>query len=57
MFGDGRKAACLDYDTVVEVLADADDPTAKVLRKAAYATAPAVARAAETRVRPYASRD
>lgn len=55
LFGADRKAPGLDYDTVVEVLADADDPTAKSLRTQAYATAaPAVAKAADSTVRPYA---
>jgi class 3 adenylate cyclase len=57
LFGSPRKTAGLDYDTAVEVLADAGDPAAKNLRKATYAAAPpAVARAAESTVRPYAKR-
>lgn len=55
LYGEDRKAPGLDYDTVVEVLADAGDPTAKALRKQAYAAAaPAVARAVDSTVRPYA---
>jgi hypothetical protein len=57
LFGKERKAAGIDYDTAVEVLADAGDETAKGLRHKAYAAAaPAVARAAQSSVRPYAKR-
>ncbi|WP_293378757.1 transcriptional regulator [Phenylobacterium sp. SCN 70-31] len=55
LFGDERIVADLDYDAAVETLADAGDQTAKAARKAAFTpTAPAVARAAESAVKPYA---
>lgn len=58
LFGTSRKAANLDYDTVVDALADNDDETAKAVRKEAYAVAsPAVARAASSVIRPYARLD
>ncbi|HEY9233838.1 MAG TPA: adenylate/guanylate cyclase domain-containing protein [Phenylobacterium sp.] len=55
LFGTSRKAKDLDYDSVVEGLADQGDEVAKAARQTAYtAVAPAVAKAAETQVRPYA---
>lgn len=58
LFGKTRKIADLDYDTAVSALAENGDGTAKAARAAAYsAAAPAVARAAETVVKPYVQRD
>ena len=55
LFGKGRKIADLDYDTAVDALADNDDQTAKAARAAGFAVAaPAVVRATETLVKPYA---
>lgn len=55
LFGKGRKIADLDYDTAVDALTDNDDQTAKVARAAGFAVAaPAVVRATETLVKPYA---
>ncbi len=55
LFGTTRKVADLDYNTAVEALSEGDDKTAKAARKVAFApAAPAVARAAETVVKPYA---
>lgn len=54
LFGKSRKIADLDYDTAVDALAESGDKTAKASRTAAFvAAAPAVARAAETVVKPY----
>jgi hypothetical protein len=55
LFGDSRKIADLDYNASVEALADGDDETAKAARRAAFMpAAPAVARAVDTQVKPYA---
>ncbi len=57
LFGSKRKIADLDYDTAVDALAENNDKTAKAARAAAFAVAsPAVARAADTVVKPYARR-
>ena len=57
LFGSKRKIADLDYDTAVDALAENNGQTAKAARAAAFAVAaPAVARAAETVVKPYAHR-
>lgn len=54
LFGVGRKIKDLDYDTAVDALAEEGDTTAKAARGAAFvAAAPAVARAAQTSVKPY----
>lgn len=54
LFGKSRKIADLDYDTAVDALAEGDDKTAKASRAAGFATAsPAIAKAAETVVKPY----
>lgn len=54
LFGSTRKIANLDYNVAVEALADGDDKTAKAARTMAFTpAAPAVARAADTVVRPY----
>ena len=54
LFGKSRKIADLDYDTAVDALAESGDKIAKAARTAAFVTAaPAVARAAETVVKPY----
>jgi hypothetical protein len=56
LFGDHRKVADLDYNAAIEALADGGDATAKSARRAALApAAPAVARAADALVKPYAS--
>lgn len=57
LFGTSRKIADLDYDTAVDALADNEDTTAKSTRAEGFVAAtPAIARAAETVVKPYASR-
>ncbi len=57
LFGPLRKIEGLDYDAAVNALAENGDKTAKATRAVAYAAAaPAVARAAETVVKPYARR-
>lgn len=54
LFGSTRKVANLDYDAAVDALADGGDETAKAARRAAFTPAtPAVAKAAESVVRPY----
>lgn len=56
LFGARRKIANLDYNEAVEALAEDEDASARAVQKAAYATAaPAIARAAEVVVKPYAS--
>lgn len=55
LFGGRRKIADLDYNAAIEALADGGDKTAKSARRAALApAAPAVARAADVLVKPYA---
>jgi len=55
LFGAARKVANLDYNEAVEALAEDEDASARAVQKAAYATAaPAIARAAEVAVKPYA---
>jgi hypothetical protein len=55
LFGGRRKVAYLDYNAAIEALADGGDETAKSARRAALApAAPAVARAADVMVKPYA---
>ncbi|WP_299006082.1 adenylate/guanylate cyclase domain-containing protein [uncultured Caulobacter sp.] len=54
LFGTSRKMADLDYDTAVDALAESGDEVAKAARSAGFAVAsPAVAKAAETVVKPY----
>lgn len=56
LFGDGRKIVDLDYNAAIEALAEGGDQTAKRARRAALGlAAPAVARAADVLVKPYAS--
>lgn len=55
LFGATRKIADLDYDAAVDALAENNDETARAARAAAFAAAaPAVVRAADTVVKPYA---
>ncbi len=55
LFGSNRKVADLDYNEAVEALAENEDKSACAVKAAAFAVAaPAVARAAEVQVRPYA---
>jgi class 3 adenylate cyclase len=55
LFGTTRKIDDLDYDAAIDALAESDDKTAKAARAAAFiVAAPAVARAADTIVKPYA---
>ncbi|VDC50554.1 transcriptional regulator [Brevundimonas mediterranea] len=54
LFGKPRKVADLDYDTAVDALAETGDATAKAARALGFAVAaPAVAKAADTVVKPY----
>lgn len=55
LFGKTRKVADLDYDAAVDALADNGDETAKASRSSGLAVAaPAVIKAANTVVKPYA---
>jgi len=57
LFGPTRKIADLDYDTAVDALAENDDKTAKAARAEAFViAAPAVAKAADTVIKPHACR-
>jgi len=54
LFSKNRKAANLDYNEVIEALAEDGDEPATQVREAAYATAaPAIAKAADIAVRPH----
>ncbi|MHA4734398.1 adenylate/guanylate cyclase domain-containing protein [Ensifer adhaerens] len=56
-FGKNRKVSGLDYNEAVESLAEDGDTAAKQARAEAYsAAAPAIAKAADVSVRPYAER-
>ena len=55
LFGATRKIADLDYDIAVDALAENNDKTAKAARAAAFVVAaPAVAKAADTLIKPHA---
>ena len=55
LFGKTLKVANLDYEEATEGLADNGDEAAKNARAAAYEGAPAILRASEREVRPYAN--
>jgi class 3 adenylate cyclase len=55
LFGKSRKIANLDYNEAVEALSEGNDKAASVAKVAVFSIAsPAVARAAEVQVKPYA---
>ncbi|WP_232311107.1 adenylate/guanylate cyclase domain-containing protein [Herbaspirillum autotrophicum] len=54
LFGRIRKVANLDYDEAVDSLSDKDDATAKRIKTEAYVAAPAIIKAEERPIRPYA---
>jgi class 3 adenylate cyclase len=55
LFTKTQKAKSLDYAEAVDALADAGDETAKKARSLAFIGSPAIAKAQEQSVRPYAS--
>jgi len=55
LFGKTLKVANLNYEEATEGLADSGDEAAKNARAAAYEGAPAILRASEREVRPYAN--